>query len=73
MGLFVRGQGRSDVWLLLDLSGVLSITATALLAVATWLLTVPLADRMRRAGNRGPFEVLVRRITYGPPPQRDRA
>lgn len=51
---------------LLDLSGVLSITATALLAVATWLLTVLLADRMRRAGYRGPFEVLVRRVTYGP-------
>ena len=51
---------------LLDLSGVLSITATALLALATWLLTVLLADRMRRAGHRGPFEVLVRRVTYGP-------
>jgi uncharacterized protein len=50
---------------LLDLSGVLSITATALLATATWLLTVLLADRMRRAGHRGPFEVLVRRATYG--------
>ena len=52
---------------LLDLSGVLSVTATALLAAATWLLTVLLADRMRRAGHRGPFEVLVRRVTYGPP------
>lgn len=51
---------------LFDLSGVLSITATALLATATWLLTVLLADRMRRAGHRGPFEVLVRRVTYGP-------
>jgi uncharacterized protein len=50
---------------LLDLSGVLSISATALLAAATWLLTVLLADRMRRIGHRGPFEVLVRRVTYG--------
>ena len=50
---------------LLDLSGVLSIAATALLAVATWLITVLLADRMRRASHRGPFEVLVRRVTYG--------
>ena len=52
---------------LLDLSGVLGIAATALLALATWLLTVLLADRMRRAGHRGPFEVLVRRVTYGGP------
>ena len=52
---------------LLDLSDVLSVAGTALLAAATWLLTVLLADRMRRAGHRGPFEVLVRRVTYGPP------
>ena len=60
---------------LLDLSGVLSVAGTALLAAATWLLTVLLADRMRRAGHRGPFEVLVRRVTYGPPrhPPSDRS
>ncbi|MET0694487.1 MAG: DUF418 domain-containing protein, partial [Propionibacteriaceae bacterium] len=54
---------------LLDLSGVLSITATALLALATWLLSVLLADRLRRSGHRGPFELLVRRVTYGVPPR----
>jgi len=50
---------------LLDLSDTLTVTTTALLAVATWLATVLLADRMRRSGNRGPFEVLIRRVTYG--------
>jgi uncharacterized membrane protein YeiB len=49
---------------LLDLSRTLTTTTTALLAVATWLATVWLADRMRRANYRGPFELLIRRITY---------
>jgi len=50
---------------LLDLSDTLTVTTTALLALGTWLATVVLADLMRRAGHRGPFEVLIRRITYG--------
>jgi len=50
---------------LLDLSGTLTVATTALLATATWALTVVVADRMRRAGRRGPFEVLIRRVTYG--------
>ncbi|TDO33482.1 uncharacterized protein DUF418 [Kribbella sp. VKM Ac-2527] len=49
---------------LLDLSGPLGVTTTALLAAATWLATVLLADRMRRTGYRGPFELLIRRVTY---------
>ncbi|WP_232828697.1 DUF418 domain-containing protein [Kribbella monticola] len=52
---------------LAGLADNLSITATALLATATWLLTVLLADLMRRAGYRGPFEILIRRITYRRP------
>jgi uncharacterized membrane protein YeiB len=51
---------------LLDLSDTLTTTTTALLAVATWLATVLLADRMRRTNYRGPFELLIRRITYQP-------
>lgn len=51
---------------LLDLSRTLSTTTTALLAVATWLATVLLAERMRRAAYRGPFEILIRRFTYQP-------
>ncbi|GAB3237375.1 DUF418 domain-containing protein [Glycomyces halotolerans] len=34
-------------------------------AVATWAVTVLLAVLMARAGARGPFEVLLRRLTYG--------
>lgn len=49
----------------LDLSDTLTVTTTALLAVATWAATVVLADRMSRAEHRGPFETLVRRATYG--------
>ncbi|MCD4536457.1 DUF418 domain-containing protein [Nocardioides sp. cx-169] len=62
---------QSVVWaviftpFLLDLSGTLSVASTALVATATWLLTALLADRMARTGRRGPFEVLVRRVTYG--------
>ncbi len=62
---------QSIVWtvvfagFLLDLSDTMTAATTALLAVATWGATVLLADRMRVAGNRGPFETLVRRVTYG--------
>jgi uncharacterized membrane protein YeiB len=49
---------------LLDLSGTLTVTSTALLAAATWTVTVMVADWMRRAGRRGPLESLVRRVTY---------
>jgi uncharacterized membrane protein YeiB len=63
---------QSIVWavvftpFLLDLSGTLTVATTALLAMVTWGATVLLADWMRRTGRRGPFEVLVRRATYGP-------
>ena len=50
---------------LLDLSDDLSVTSTALLAAATWVSTVVLSDWMRRTGRRGPFEVLIRLVTYG--------
>ena len=61
---------QSVVWalavtpFLLDLSGTLTVATTALLATATWLATVVVADRMRRSGLRGPFETLIRRVTY---------
>ncbi|MBM7787146.1 DUF418 domain-containing protein [Tenggerimyces flavus] len=48
----------------LDLSGTLSVTAVAGIALATWLATVVIADLMRRRDRRGPFEVLLRRLTY---------
>lgn len=64
---------QSVVWtvvftpFLLDLSATLTVTTTAALAVVTWIGTVLLADRMRRTGRRGPFETLVRTVTYRKP------
>src|SRR5690606_10777524 len=64
---------QSVVWtlvftpFLLDRSGTLTVAGTAALATATWSLSVVLADRMRRACHRGPFELLVRRVTYRGP------
>lgn len=49
---------------LLGLSDDLSVVGCAVLALGTWLLTVALADWMRRTGRRGPFEVAARRATY---------
>ena len=62
---------QSVVWALvftpylLNLSDVMTVTTTALLAVSTWFATVVLADWMSRTGRRGPFELLARRVTYG--------
>ena len=62
---------QSVVWLLAfapfaaDLGQRLGTAATAGLAVATWALTVGLAELLRRAGWRGPFEALFRRVVYG--------
>lgn len=64
---------QSVVWtvvftpFLADLSGTLSVAGTAALALGTWTATVVAADRMRAAGYRGPFELLVRRVSYGRP------
>lgn len=61
---------QSVVWtvvftpFLLDLSGALTVAGTAVLATATWAATVVLADRLRRSGDRGPFERLTRHVTY---------
>jgi uncharacterized protein len=48
----------------LGLGGVLGSAEVALVAVGTWLVSVLLADLMRRTGRRGPAEVLLRRLTY---------
>ncbi|SCE02862.1 Uncharacterized membrane protein YeiB [Streptomyces sp. di188] len=62
---------QSVIWALvftpfvLDLSSDLTVTTTALLALATWTATVLLAYHPHHKGRRGPFEVLVRRVTYG--------
>lgn len=62
---------QSVVWFvvfaafLLDLGGRLGAAWTAVLAVCTWVATVLLAELMRQVGARGPFELLLRRLTYG--------
>ncbi|MBG0565578.1 DUF418 domain-containing protein [Actinoplanes aureus] len=48
----------------LGLGATLGTAATAAIALATWLVSVLLADLMRRTGRRGPAEVLLRRLTY---------
>lgn len=48
----------------LDLGHDLRLWQSAVLATATWAATVLLAGWMQRAGRRGPFEVLLRRLTY---------
>jgi uncharacterized protein len=49
---------------LLGLGSRIGVALTAVIAVCTWLLTVGLAELMRRRNVRGPFEVLLRRLTY---------
>lgn len=48
----------------------LSSWSAALVALATWLLTMVAAYRMDRAGTRGPAETLLRRLTYRRAPRR---
>ncbi|MDQ2881565.1 MAG: DUF418 domain-containing protein [Actinomycetota bacterium] len=45
----------------------LGLAEIALVATATWVLTVLLADAMSRLGYRGPAEILLRHLTYGSP------
>ncbi|MGC7097443.1 DUF418 domain-containing protein [Amycolatopsis lurida] len=64
---------QSAVWLVLFYPFTLGLwdevgTAGAVgIAVATWLLSVVLAEGLRRGGYRGPTEVLLRRLAYGRP------
>lgn len=61
---------QSVVWMVLfqpytlGLESKVGVAVTALISAATWLGTVVLADAMRRADVRGPFEVLIRRLIY---------
>ncbi|NEA34174.1 DUF418 domain-containing protein [Streptomyces sp. SID13031] len=49
---------------LLDLGHHMHQWQTAFLALGTWGLTVVLADQLGRHNLRGPFEVLLRKLTY---------
>ena len=57
----------------LGLGGVFGSAQVALFAIGVWLLTVVLAYAQERAGQRGPAEVLLRRLVYRararPPPR----
>jgi uncharacterized membrane protein YeiB len=48
----------------LGLGETLGTAGVAVVALGTWLVSVLLADILRRAGRRGPAEVLLRRLTY---------
>ncbi|AQZ69338.1 unnamed protein product [[Actinomadura] parvosata subsp. kistnae] len=48
----------------LGLQGHLGLAGAALVAALTWLLSLRLADLMRRVGHRGPAELLLRRLAY---------
>lgn len=43
----------------------LGVAGVAVVATLTWAATVVLADVLARRGVRGPFEVVLRRLTYG--------
>lgn len=46
------------------LGATASLTTATLVGLATWLVGVLVAGLLARAGHRGPFELLVRRLTY---------
>lgn len=51
----------------LGLGGVMHSSTMLLFAVGVWLATVLFAYALERAGRRGPFEVLLRRLAYRRP------
>jgi uncharacterized protein len=44
--------------------GTLGLAGATAVAVLTWLLSLIIAEVMRRTGHRGPAEILLRRLTY---------
>jgi uncharacterized protein len=62
---------QSVAWLLLfepylaDLGGAVGVAAAAAVGLGVWLVTVLVADALRRAGRPGPAEALLRRLAYG--------
>ncbi|MGF1648452.1 MAG: DUF418 domain-containing protein [Kineosporiaceae bacterium] len=51
----------------LGLGGEISSAQAYALAAGVWLATVVIATGLAAAGNRGPFEILLRRLMYGRP------
>jgi uncharacterized membrane protein YeiB len=54
----------------LGLGGRTGFMGAALVACATWVLSLGCAEAMRRRSYRGPAEILLRRLTYGRPSHR---
>ncbi len=52
----------------LGLGAVATVAQAALVGLGTWLVILAVAAVSDRAGFRGPAEVLLRRLTYGPRP-----
>jgi uncharacterized membrane protein YeiB len=48
----------------LDLQDDLGLAGATGVALATWLVSMVIAEVMRRAGYRGPAEILLRRLAY---------
>jgi uncharacterized membrane protein YeiB len=48
----------------LALQDDLGLAGATGVAAATWVVSVALAEFMRRAGYRGPAEILLRRLAY---------
>jgi uncharacterized membrane protein YeiB len=51
----------------LGLQDDLGLAGATGVAAATWLVSLALAEVLRREGHRGPVETLLRRLTYGRP------
>jgi uncharacterized membrane protein YeiB len=47
----------------LDLGGSMGLAGSFAVGIGIWLVSLALAEWMRRAGNRGPFETLLRRLS----------
>lgn len=48
----------------LGLEDRMGLAGATAVAIATWVVSVIIADLMRRAGYRGPAEILLRRLSY---------
>jgi uncharacterized membrane protein YeiB len=60
---------QSVCWVLLFSPWALNLNGTrvaAVAAIAVWVLSLGIAQRMSERGYRGPAEVLLRRVTYRP-------
>jgi uncharacterized protein len=63
---------QSAIWLglfypfTLNLSDRVSVAGSYGIAVTVFGVSVVLADWMRRAGQRGPLELMLRRLVYSP-------